>query len=97
MNIACLLTAWCCPEAWAAAAACEVLRPLLDYKVGDDNQGDADLKPLYTHAQLSGYQALLRHSTSWLFSGDVTEMVDADDNSMGPEKNKVSKLPLLHQ
>lgn len=70
----------------------------------EDNQGDADLKPLYTHAQLSKYQTLIRQATRWLFSGDVMERVDAasiaDDagfNSMGPKKRKANKVPLVNQ
>lgn len=66
----------------------------------EESQTDAELKPLYTQAQLSKYQTLIRQATRWLFAGDVTERVEAaanaDDgfNPIMPKKRKASKVPL---
>ena len=63
-----------------------------------ESQRDSD--PLYTDAQLSKYQRLIRQATRWLFSGDVTERLDtaanADDafGSMRP-KRKVTKVQFI--
>lgn len=64
----------------------------------EGSQKDSD--PLYTDAQLSKYQRLIRQATRWLFSGDVTERLDAAANAddalaaLGPRKRKASKVQL---
>jgi hypothetical protein len=56
-------------------------------------------KPIYSEAQLSKYQSLVRQATRWLFSGDVAERIDAanaeadiDMSANMPKKRKRSKV-----
>jgi hypothetical protein len=90
-----------CEDLFASTAAAAFRVVQAFYLMRDSEvQKDAELKPLYTQAQLSKYQTLIRQATRWLFSGDVAEKIDAaatheDDAEFGnvmPKKRKASKV-----